>query len=599
MLALHKVGVDRELYLENYYAKSKRSVEKGKEGPTYAWLIPADQRRRVDAADLVNDLRHQGVEVNRVEQAFQAGTLNVAAGDYVIRADQPYRTLVDMYMSVQNYPPANPRPYDDTGWTMQYMRNVQVIPVLGKAVLDRRMTLLSADAKPLGGISGAASTLVIEHTTDNALMAFRFRNASVKMLAAEEDFEVNGTKFHAGAFIVPDADRAKLDASLKELGIKAMATAVMPAVKTHDLNVPRIGYVHSWARTQDEGWVRAALDRYNVPYTYFADQKLREGNLRSKYDVIVYPHTGATLQATLNGIAMTGDDPIPYRKSELTPNLGALDESDDIRGGMGLDGLSELEKFVRAGGTLITEGSTASLIPEAGISSGITVEHPAQLFARGSIWRGVFADVKSPIAYGYTDKDLPVYFNQDPVFAVAGGGGRGGAATGPGQDVTPNATAVRVSPFELNPAFPPAPVLGGAGPVTPGPAAASGGRGGRGAIGASGGAGGASGAAGGRGGRGGVDNPPAPQPRVVMQFPPNAADMLLSGTLAGGETLVNRALVIDAPVGKGHIVMFALRPFWRWQTQGTFFLGFNAILNWDDLDAGKVAARPVASGAGE
>jgi hypothetical protein len=77
------------------------------------------------------------------------------------------------------------------------------------------------------------------------------------------------------------------------------------------------------------------------------------------------------------------------------------------------------------------------------------------------------------------------------------------------------------------------------------------------------------------------------RPRVVMQFPSKADDMLLSGTLAGGEALANRALVVDVSLGKGHIVMFALRPFWRWQTQGSFFLAFNAILNWDHLDAGK------------
>ena len=58
--------------------------------------------------------------------------------------------------------------------------------------------------------------------------------------------------------------------------------------------MPRIGYVHSWSRTQDEGWVRAALDYYGVPYTYFADQKLREGNLRAKYDVIIFPHVGGS-----------------------------------------------------------------------------------------------------------------------------------------------------------------------------------------------------------------------------------------------------------------------------------------------------------------
>ena len=45
--------------------------------------------------------------------------------------------------------------------------------------------------------------------------------------------------------------------------------------------------------------------------------------------------------------------------------------------------------------------------------------------------------------------------------------------------------------------------------------------------------------------------------------------------------------IVDATVGDGHVVMFAIRPFWRWQTQGTFFLGFNAILNWNDLGVGQ------------
>jgi hypothetical protein len=81
-----------------------------------------------------------------------------------------------------------------------------------------------------------------------------------------------------------------------------------------------------------------------------------------------------------------------------------------------------------------------------------------------------------------------------------------------------------------------------------------------------------------------------------MQFPGNPNDLLLSGTLAGGQVLANRAQLVDAPVGKGHVVMFAIRPFWRWQTQGTFFLGFNAILNWNDLDAGKPAPTNPVSG---
>lgn len=580
LLALNKVAKDRELYLENYWLKNKRSIERGKLGPPYAWLIPAAQRRKADAAEMVNDLRRQGVEAHKAGAAVKAGNVEIAAGDYLIRADQPYRTLVDIYFSVQNYPPANPRPYDDTGWTMPYMRNVKVTPVDDKAILDARMTMLTADVKAPGGVEGSGGTLVVEHTADNALVSFRYRNPGVRMLAAEEDFEINGRKFRAGAFIVPNANRAVLDAQVGDLGLSAWAVDASPAVKTHELKIPRIGYVHSWTRTQDEGWVRAALDHYGVPYTYFADQKLAEGNLRAKYDVIIFPHVGGTPQSMIAGIPKTGTAPLPYKKSDEFKSLGAVDWSDDIRGGMGFEGLTELGKFVSEGGALIVEGSTTSLMADYVLSSGVTVEHPATLFARGSILRGVFNDLKSPIAYGYEGKDLPIYFNQDPVLSIAAGGlagfggGRGGAAA-ESQTITPNATPLHISPLE---------------PTGSAPAAApAGGRGGRGGAGG-----------GGRGGAfgGGFAAFAGERPRVIVQFPTNAADMLLSGTLAGGEALSGHAAAVDVPLGKGHIVMFALRPFWRWQTHGTYMLAFNAIMNWDHLDAGK-PARPASGTAVE
>jgi Zinc carboxypeptidase len=582
MIAMHKVAVDKELYLENYWLKNKRQIEKGTSGPTFAWVMPAGQHAKENVADTVNALRAQGLEIHRANSDFKAGNLNIVAGDYIVRADQPYRTLADMYFAVQNYPPANPRPYDDTGWTMQYLRNIKLSLATDKSILSAPMTLMTADAKAAGGVDGSGTTLVIEHTTDNVLMGFRFKNASVKMQAAEDDFEIGGHKFKAGAFIIPNADRASLEPQLKNLGIAALAVASAPTVKTHDLDVPRIGYIHSWSRTQDEGWTRAALDYYGVPYTYFADQKVKEGNLRAKYDVIIYPHVGGTPQSQVAGIPMTGD-PIPYKKTTLTPNLGAIDSSDDIRGGLGIEGLAELHKFVEQGGTLIADGSTSAMLADYGIASGVTLEHPATLFARGSILRGTFTDAKSPIAYGFDQKDIPVYFNQDPVLAVAtggggfggfgggGGGGRGGGSS-EGQNVTPMAVPIHVAPLDPS--------------ETTGAGGAMGVGGGRGA-----GRGGGRGAGGGRGGAAAAEGP---RPRVVMQFGSNANDLLLSGTLGGGDTIANRALAVDVPVGKGHIVMFALRPFWRWQTQGTYFLAFNAILNWNDLDAGK--APPPGDG---
>jgi hypothetical protein len=572
---MNKVARDHELYLENYWLKSKRAIEKGRNGPEFAWVVPAAQRRKADAADMVNELRRQGIEVHTSDAAFKAGSVEVAAGDYVIRGDQPYHTLLEMYFGVQNYPAANPRPYDDTGWTMQYMRNVKLSGIGDRAVLDRPMTLLTSDAKaPGGGVAGNGGTLVVEHTSDNNLMIFRFKNRDVRMEVAEEDFVLDGRKLRAGALIIPHADRAALEPQLTDLGLSAWAVPAAPPVKTHLMTIPRIGYVHSWSRTQDEGWVRAALDYYGVPYTYFADQKLKEGNLRSRYDVIVFPHVGGASASIVSGIAMSGGAPVPYRKSAETPNLGGIDESDDIRGGMGMEGLQELARFVQQGGTLITEGGTAALMAEYNLPGGVRVEHPQELFVRGSIVRGVFSDVTSPIAYGYDGRDLPVYFNQDPVLNAApaeggafGGGVRAGAGpinSGPingglGQNVTPNAVPMHTSPLDISEAAT-APAQGG-----------------------------------GRGGRGGaapgnIDAPSGPRPRVVLRFPGNANDMLLSGTLSGGEAIANRALAVDMPLGGGHVVMFALRPFWRWQTQGSYFLAFNAILNWDHLDAGNSTA---------
>jgi hypothetical protein len=584
LIALNHVAKNRETYLENYWLKNKRAVEKGTSGPTYGWVIPASQRRRADAADAVNELRRQGLEVHTASAAFKAGDVEVQPGDYVIRGDQPYRTVADMYFAVQNFAPANPRPYDDTGWTFQYMRNVVIKPITQKPAFGS-LAPLAADAKAPGGIEGTGPVLIVDHTTDNNLVTFRFKHAAVRMQAAEQAFEAGGRTFRAGAFVVPDADRAVLEPTLRALGLSGVAVSSLPQVRLHDLDVPRIGYVHSWQRTQDEGWVRAAFDTYGVPYTYFADTTLRDGKLRERFDVIVYPHVGGTAQSQVSGIPKGGGAPLPYRKTAETPHLGALDQADDIRGGMGLDGLMELARFVQQGGTLITEGATATIFPAYNLSSGVTVETPETLFARGSVMRGVVADRESPIAYGF-DAQVPVYFNQDPVLAVGGPGGfgfgfggRGGAIPGVGMNVTPMAGAAqqRLSVWDPEAASGAAPARGRADAGRPPEADGRGGRGGGGAA----------------GGQGSADE--STRPRVVLAFPSNPDEMLLSGVLVGGAALSGRAQVVDAPVGQGHVVSFAIRPFWRWQTHGTFFLGFNAILHWNDLDAGRPPARVTTS----
>ena len=53
--------------------------------------------------------------------------------------------------------------------------------------------------------------------------------------------------------------------------------------------------------------------------------------------------------------------------------------------------------------------------------------------------------------------------------------------------------------------------------------------------------------------------------------------------------------VVDAPVGQGHVVLFATRPFWRWQTQGAWAMAFNAIVHWNALAAPTAPVAPAGA----
>src|SRR5207302_8769724 len=155
LFALNHVAKNREMYLENYWLKNKRAVAKGTNGPVYGWVIPATQHAKQNAAEAVNDLRRQGLEFDVATSAFSAGKAQVKPGDYIVRGDQPYRTLADMYFSLQNFSPANPAPYDDTGWTFPLMRNLTVFDVTDKSLLNGPMKKVTAGATAAGGILGS------------------------------------------------------------------------------------------------------------------------------------------------------------------------------------------------------------------------------------------------------------------------------------------------------------------------------------------------------------------------------------------------------------------------------------------------------------
>jgi len=147
------------------------------------------------------------------------------------------------------------------------------------------------------------------------------------MLAAEAGFKANGGDVPAGSFLIP-ADgnpsdlRVRLEKAVAELGLTVQALAEIPKVATHPLAAPRVALVHTWLNTQNEGWFRLALDGLGIPYSYISDQVLRDtGDLRARFDVILFGPVNGSSQRIVNGVPRRGA-PIPWKKSDLTPNFG-------------------------------------------------------------------------------------------------------------------------------------------------------------------------------------------------------------------------------------------------------------------------------------
>jgi hypothetical protein len=612
LVSLNHFADNKNLFLKNFYLKSKRSILKAKtEGPA-AYVFPGDDPRLGPQADLLRILQQQGCEVSRATAPFtvtiparkrparqttndtppsggrngdgqqaperpapdrqadqkdaQPETRTFPAGTYLVRMDQPYSRIADTLLDYQYWAPDDPQrnPYDDTGWTFGELFNVRVVRVTDAKVLDATMEPVKGDLTASGAVTGTGTVFAINHNADPSLATLRYRFKDARVDVAEDPFEAGGQKFNRGSFIVRNVAEGDLRKAVGELGLHAVALPSEPSVKTHPARAARIGLMHTWINTQDEGWWRLALDQLSVPFTYISTQDVtRDGDLRSKYDVILFPPVGrASSQTIISGMPMYGN-PIPWKTTELTPNIGKIDSTDDIRPGMGWEGMSNLQKFVREGGLLIAVDDTANFAVQFGFATGVSITPAQRLKVTGAVLRSKRVDEASPIAYGY-DENLSIYSSDGPIFGVssmAGGrAGRGGGAgdrraTGRGTPEDPDQPQGR-PPSEAAPDDPRVEPWQ-ATPIREDQL------------------------------RNGINIiPPAQRPRVVFRYG-DARDLLVSGLLDAGTEIAQRPMVVDVPMDKGHVVLFSNNPIWRGETHGSYFLVLNAILNHDSLDVGR------------
>ena len=242
---------------------------------------------------------------------------------------------------------------------------------------------------------------------------------------------------------------------------------------------------------------------------------MRQGNLRAKYDVIVMPHQGN------NGKSIVYEQPklsrpLAYRKGGTYKTFGFYTETDDVRGGMGLEGAAEFQKFVDEGGVLMTLGIASAFPAEFGIAKGVDTQNAQQgFYAPGPYVQSEIMIPTHPVVFGYDQKTLPVRYAGGPLLQA-----------GP----PPEAAAfLGASPF---------------------------------------------------------------RPQVVARFVGGEAGVL-SGVMRGADQIRNRPMIVDAPSGKGHVLLFTNNPIYRWQTFAEHEMVFNALMYWNDLPAAAPPAKPV------
>ena len=406
------------LVLENFYKKTQHSIDAGKTEAPYGYIIPAGTKDMTRAVTLVNILRAQQIEIGQAKAEIKIADTAYPAGSYVIKRDQPYGKLAKNLLEKQNYPDPNLTTYDDSGWTMGLAMGVEVKEIKDKAILDVPVTPVKEAIAKGKVVGGGSAGLAVAHYGSNNMIAFRYALKTVPMKIADKSFSADGVEFPAGSFVIAaGSDMGAAKAAVEKFGLTAASLSAMPAVGMHDADPPRVAIYSSWNNTQEIGWYRYTFDRFGIPFDLIFKERVRKGNLRADYDVIVMPTQQANRQAVF---APPAARPVPYLKSEKYKFLGMYGESADITGGMGGEGVDAFAKFLEAGGTLICTGDAVRFPTELGFArtvdaSGNTTN---SFYAPRPLVNAEVVKPEHPVFYGYTDHIIAVKYLGGPLMTV-------------------------------------------------------------------------------------------------------------------------------------------------------------------------------------
>jgi hypothetical protein len=358
------------------------------------------------AVKMINVLRLGGVEVERARARFEAGGHQYGAGSFLIRGAQAFEPYVRDLLTPQVYPdmrlyPGGPpkRPYDITGWTLNFQMGVKVDRVMERVDVATENVDVAAPPDVSAPAAAGAAFVLDPRPNDSFTIVNRLLKAGDAVFRATAPLTVNSVTWPPGAFLVRSSTgtASRVADAVRSVGIGAASLDEMPR-EVLLVKPPRIGVYHGWGGNMDEGWTRWLLEQFEFPYARVFDRDVRAGHLHERYDVILL--SDASLEQMVSGMP-PGTMPDRYT------------------GGMTSTGVMNLYDFVTSGGTLIAMDRAAELPLSA---FGLHLENvtasarEADFYVPGSILK-IKVDPSHPVAYGMRP-DAAAFFANGPAFAV-------------------------------------------------------------------------------------------------------------------------------------------------------------------------------------
>ena len=387
------------------------------------FVLPSDQSDFPTATKFVNTLIKNGIVVHQASRDFEVAGKNYPAGSYVVKAAQAFRPHVMDMFEPQDHPNdfmyegGPPRaPYDNAGYTLAFQMGIEFDRILEgfEGPFQEAQDL----SKPLPGKvtnAQAAVGFLLNHAyNDAAVVTNRLLADGHKIIWLTQTNTLDGTKFPEGTIYIEAKSTTlkKLEGLAKELGVSFVGTSTAPSGSGLELNPIRIGLWDRYGGSMESGWTRWLLEQFEFPFEVVYPPKLDGGNLKSKFDVLIFvsgaipaPQTGGSAQGQGRGFGGTPNlDSIP---SEYHDQVGSITPDKTI---------PKLLEFLKDGGTVLTIGSSTSLAQHAGVPVGNHMVDqngnslPRDVYYVPSSVLEVRVNNLHPLAYGLNDR-IDIFFN--------------------------------------------------------------------------------------------------------------------------------------------------------------------------------------------